>query len=746
MENDPVTASRTDTVPARRFCAALAEACPEVLLVLDARGRVLLANARARTVHGEAAEGLTGQPYHTRFIRDSRRAAFAAGLASARRGEPVSGLRAGIRTGDGRSLEFAWDLSPVPGEDGAVVAVGRQPAVRSVEALTAAWNPARMVEDVAFRLLFQNSPLALALADRDGRYIAVNGAMCRLLGYDEAELTGMGYADVTHPDDRRLNAELAARAWRGEVQQYSLEKRYVRKDGQVIWAQVDVAVLIGPEGRPCYTMAIHRDVSGRKSVEAQLREKDALLQAFLDNSPAAMYVKDLEGRHLVVNRRFEQLTRYRRGQIVGRRDDELFSPAIAAGFAESDREVLRHGRALEFDFPARINGELRLFSTTKFPLRGPDGRIFAVGGITSDVTEVTRMQLALQHSEERLRQITDAIPGLLALLDRRGRYRYANRSHQHWLGLAPDQLVGRPFRDVVGEGTYRVLAAGIQAALHGETHEIVAELTLGSGRHRHVRATFIARHAADNRITGVYVLMEDVSAQQRHQREVLERERVQREALIREVHHRIKNNLQSVIGLLQRQARRAPEARAAIETAVGQVGAVAAVHGLQGRAGDEHTSLESMLVSIVRNVGQITGIAPSLELVRDGAAGDHRVVEAEAVPLALVLNELITNAVKHTPAGAEGGEVVVKVCLQADGAVVEVCNGPAALPPTVDLEAGTGLGTGLQLVRSLLSARGADLVLAAGDDRVRASLRLGPPVLRLVPGAAVSGGPDSLVK
>jgi len=212
------------------------------------------------------------------------------------------------------------------------------------------------------------------------------------------------------------------------------------------------------------------------------------------------------------------------------------------------------------------------------------------------------------------------------------------------------------------------------------------------------------------------------------------------------VHHRIKNNLQSVIGLLQRQARRAPEARAAIETAVGQVGAVAAVHGLQGRAGDEHTSLESMLVSIVRNVGQITGITPSLELVRDGAAGEHQVVEAEAVPLALVLNELITNAVKHTPAGAEGGEVVVKVCLQAGGAVVEVCNGPAALPPRVDLDAGTGLGTGLQLVRSLLPGRGADLVLAAGDDRVRASLRLGPPVLRLVSGAAVSCGPDSLVK
>ena len=744
MENDSVTAPRTDTVPARRLCAALAEACPEVLLVLDGRDRVLLANARARAVHGEAAEGLTGQPYHTRFIHDSRRAAFAAGLASARRGQPVSGLRAGIRTGDGRRLEFAWDLSPVSGDGGAVVAVGRQPAVRSVEVLTAAWNPARMVEDAAFRLLFQNSPLALALADRDGRYVAVNAAMCRLLGYGEQELAGMGDMDVTCPGDRRLNAELAARAWRGELQQYSLEKRYVRKDGQVIWAQVDVAVLAGPGGRPCYTMAIHRDVSGRRSAETRLWEKDALLQAFLDNSPAAMYVKDLEGRHLVVNRRFEELTRYHRGQIVGRRDDELFSPAMATEFADSDREVVRHGQALDFDFPVRIDGELRLFSTTKFPLRGPDGRIFAVGGITSDVTEVTRMRLALQHSEQQLRQITDAIPGLLALLDRRGCYRYANRSHQRWLDMAPDRLVGRPFRDVVGEAAYRLLAPGIEAALRGHTREITAELALGGMALRHVRTTFIARYASDDGVSGVYVLMEDISAQQRHQREMLERERAQRKALVREVHHRIKNNLQSVIGLLQRQARRNPQARGAIEAAVAQVGAVAAVHGLQGRAGEEDASLVAMLDSIVANVEQITGVRPSLKVTGQDVGGEQRVVDAEAVPVALVLNELVTNAVKHTPAGT--GRVKVRACLGTEGAVIEVCNRPAALPPGLDLETGSGLGTGLRLVRSLLPAQGAELVLAAGGGGVQARLRLGPPVLRAGPGSRGSGGRDSLVE
>lgn len=198
--------------------------------------------------------------------------------------------------------------------------------------------------------------------------------------------------------------------------------------------------------------------------------------------------------------------------------------------------------------------------------------------------------------------------------------------------------------------------------------------------------------------------------------------RVHRDALVREVHHRIKNNLQGIIGLLRQHLQRAPEHSDALETAIAQVNSVAMVYGLQAREKGQVVRLRGLIESVCEATTSLTGAR--ITLVPDGAAADASLAAQESVPVALVLNELVTNAVKHR----SGGKLVsLALDWHDDQVMISIRNPaePGAYPPP----AGRG-GTGLSLVRALLPNRGAELDIVTeplGD--VLARLRLSPPVL-----------------
>jgi two-component sensor histidine kinase len=205
----------------------------------------------------------------------------------------------------------------------------------------------------------------------------------------------------------------------------------------------------------------------------------------------------------------------------------------------------------------------------------------------------------------------------------------------------------------------------------------------------------------------------------------------QREMLIKEVHHRIKNNLQGVAGLLQQSAFRHPEAAGAIAEAVGQVHAIAQVHGLQvGVTGPMRVRgvVEAIAQSVQRMFGRTIDIAVS-------GAAPHRfaLTEADSIPIALAVNELLTNAIKHS--AAQEGELppAIRCGLEYGDAAVSI-----AIANRGKLKAGFSLAnipagvSGLGLVRSLLPRKGATLSLAAEGAEVVARLELAPPAVTVL--------------
>jgi PAS domain S-box-containing protein len=210
----------------------------------------------------------------------------------------------------------------------------------------------------------------------------------------------------------------------------------------------------------------------------------------------------------------------------------------------------------------------------------------------------------------------------------------------------------------------------------------------------------------------------------------------QRERLVREVHHRIKNNLQGVAGLLQHSAARRPEVAAALTEAVGQVQAIAQVYGLQvGSQG--RLKMASVMSAIAQSVQRSLN-RPVVLHGADLAGPEHELGEPEAIPVALTLNELLGNAVKHGQGEVRCELLAVDDNGQPDtagaGVAIRIAS-KARLPAGFDLARIRGGVSGLGLVRALLPRRTGGLSLTQRGDRVVAEVTLRPPsVLRPDPG------------
>jgi len=212
----------------------------------------------------------------------------------------------------------------------------------------------------------------------------------------------------------------------------------------------------------------------------------------------------------------------------------------------------------------------------------------------------------------------------------------------------------------------------------------------------------------------------------RHVRSDLEWEdasRLQRDSLIREVHHRIKNSLQGVAGLLRQHLADKPLLRPLLEAVTTQVNAIAAVHGLQGEATGGLVNLRMLVARIAASVSGT--MHEPLVLSQQCAALDAFIVrESESVAIAIVLNELLVNAAKHRAEG--GGAIVLDAGVDATRVELRIRN-PGFLPAGFDLDGGIRIGNGLALASSLLPRRGVRIGLTDDGSHVITTMTLLSP-------------------
>lgn len=176
-----------------------------------------------------------------------------------------------------RSLLTApGDAGPVP-QITEIVQVGR--LLRVAEEQHAIDNALLRDSDARFQTTFEIAAIGIAMVDTDGRWLRVNRKLCEVLGYTQHELMETTFQAITHPDDLDLDLDQTRRVLEGQADTFTLEKRYIRKDGRAIWCNLTVAIKRKDDGQPHYFISVVEDIQDRKEAEAALRRSEQQLHA-----------------------------------------------------------------------------------------------------------------------------------------------------------------------------------------------------------------------------------------------------------------------------------------------------------------------------------------------------------------------------------------------------------------------------------------------------------------------------------
>ncbi|MCL4873969.1 PAS domain S-box protein [bacterium] len=177
-----------------------------------------------------------------------------------------------------------------------------------------------------------------------------------------------------------------------------------------------------------------------------LMESEERFRGIMDNTNNVVYLKDVEGRYLLINRRYEELFHISGGEISGKTDYDFFPREVADAFRANDLKALASERPVEFEEYAPHDDGLHSYISIKFRLRAADGQIYGVAGISTDITQIRRSQEALAESEEKFRGLVETINDFVWEVDENLVYTYASPKVRSILGYEPDEIIGRtPF-------------------------------------------------------------------------------------------------------------------------------------------------------------------------------------------------------------------------------------------------------------------------------------------------------------
>ncbi|WP_435017643.1 PAS domain-containing protein [Tundrisphaera sp. TA3] len=295
------------------------------------------------------------------------------------------------------------------------------------------------------------------------------------------------------------------------------------------------------------SVLMDRLLAARQASEANAREagryreassrNEARLQAILDNSAAPIWLKDVEGRYILANRLYVALARPNSDEptIEGLTDADLFPPAIAEALRSGDLAMLEAGHATESEEILPLADGPHTFLSVKFPLRDEEGRTYAIGGISTDITRRKDAEQALIESEDELRLERDFAEGLIEtaqvivlVLDHDGRVVRVNPFLERVAGYRPEEVRGADWfaRCVPAGHRARAVAAFRRAIVDAEGCEITHALLDRDGREREVNWALRSLDDGPDGSTGVLAIGHDITELKEAQRRALQAERL----------------------------------------------------------------------------------------------------------------------------------------------------------------------------------------------------------------------------
>lgn len=271
-------------------------------------------------------------------------------------------------------------------------------------------NKEKLDKQKLFSVIFDNAKLGITLTDLEGKLLLVNSYFAKLLKYSVKELIGINFSDLTHPIDRQSNITLMKQLVSGKRKGFVIEKRYFRKDGEIVWAKVTGSGIF-EKGKLVYINGLIEDITEQKEIQKKLEAERNLFTTLMDNVPDSIYFKDINSKFIIVNKSKAEKHGFNKTEyLIGKSDFDFFDTEHANIAFNDEQEIIRTGKPIigKEEKQAYKNGLVRWVSTTKMPFYDSEKNIIGTFGITRDISEAKKNEEALIQERERYRVLFES--------------------------------------------------------------------------------------------------------------------------------------------------------------------------------------------------------------------------------------------------------------------------------------------------------------------------------------------------
>jgi PAS domain S-box-containing protein len=285
--------------------------------------------------------------------------------------------------------------------------------------------------DEQYRATFDRAAVGIAHVGLDGRWLRFNQALCDYLGYSPEELREKTFGDITHEDDLESDWEQARRLAAGVIDTYTMDKRYIRKDGSVMWVNLTASMLRDPDGQPLHYIAIVEDITQRREVEQSLRESEDHFRFMVDSIPQVPWTANPEGRLTDISDRWLWMTGLPKEEALDAGWQQVAHPDDLAKMSKSWKHCLETGAPFEAEHRIRMaDGTHRWVRSRAVARRNEEGQIVRWYGSTEDIQVQKLVEGELERQvDERTAELSRARDAALAASKAKSEF-LANVSHE----------------------------------------------------------------------------------------------------------------------------------------------------------------------------------------------------------------------------------------------------------------------------------------------------------------------------
>ena len=494
----------------------------DVLFITDTKGIITYISPTANQIFGYKSEEMNGR-FFTEYLDTTELPRIVPIFEhSMQMGTSTKNLKVLAKRKDGKTFSADLDTSVII-KDGKVQ--GTTGVIRDISERKST-ELALEQSEASFRLLFEKSAAGYVLTSPDGCLLKVNSALASMLGYTIDELQLVNLRDITHPDDISLSNENMRSQLSGDKDTLQFEKRYLHRNGTVIWTFINTTLVRDSQHVPLYFITSITNITDRKKMEETLRLRESYLSAIIENQRGLLWLKDRDGRFLAVNNNFATACGFVNPEfVVNKTDLDVWPQELAERYIADDNKVIQSKKQYTVEELISDKGDIHWFETFKTPIIDSQGRVIGTTGYSHDITERKHIEVALQNKERYQRALLDNFPFAVWLKDTESRFLAVNQLFAKTFNIATaDELVGKSDFDIIERSVAEEYRAHDRSVLASRQKNITEQEIRGLGEHRWYETYKAPVIGKDDELLGTVGFLRDITERKRSEEAIRESE------------------------------------------------------------------------------------------------------------------------------------------------------------------------------------------------------------------------------